>query len=316
LIQTKNLTKKYGNFTAVNNVNLHIPAGQIYGFLGPNGAGKTTTILMMLGIIRPTAGEIFLFDEKYTQSRLDMRKAIGVVPEKHPRGMWKWMTAFEYLAFFGALFEIDDPEERIRDLLDKVGLLAMEKKPLMSFSHGMLQKISIIRALLHDPDILFLDEPISGLDPIGIKSVRDLIVSENREGRTILVSSHILSEMEKICHRVGILLNGSLIAEDDMEALIQKITRHKEIEIELEALPVALPELFKSESYVLDCFPAADKLIVRVPLEGDYRKRISEFLIQNKVIPLGIREKALTLEEAFTTITQENVRLFANTGEM
>jgi ABC-2 type transport system ATP-binding protein len=172
MIRTRGLVKRYGRFIAVDGIDLHILPGEIYGFLGPNGAGKTSTIMMLLGISRPTAGEISLFGEPYTAARLDLRKRIGVVPEKHPRGVWQWMTAAEYLGVFADLFRVPNAARRIDFLLEKVDLLSVRNKRIRAFSHGMLQKLSLTRALLHDPDILFLDEPISGLDPIGICSCR------------------------------------------------------------------------------------------------------------------------------------------------
>ncbi|MBN2535016.1 MAG: ABC transporter ATP-binding protein [Spirochaetales bacterium] len=311
MIKTVNLTKKYGKFTAVDHLHLNIPAGEIYGFLGPNGAGKTTTIMMLLGITEPTEGEIFLFGKKYTSSKLTQRKRIGVVPEKHPRGMWKWMTAKEYLEFFGRLFKVMDMNRRISYLLEKVGLLAVQGKRIKGFSRGMLQKLSIARALIHDPDILFLDEPISGLDPIGIKKVRDLILSENREGRTIFISSHLLSEMEKICHRVAIIFNGSLVAEDNMENLFLKIKKEKEMIIELESLPEGVADQMKILDFIYDAKSLGNTLYLKVSRDSDFRKDISRFLIQKDLVPLKIEEKALSLEEAFTTITQENVAILA-----
>ena len=212
MIRTRGLVKRYGRFTAVDGIDLHIQPGEIYGFLGPNGAGKTSTIMMLLGISRPTAGEISLFGEPFTAARLHLRKRIGVVPEKHPRGVWQWMTAAEYLGVFADLFQVPDAERRIDFLLDKVDLLSVRNKRIRAFSHGMLQKLSLTRALIHDPDILFLDEPISGLDPIGIMQTRDLLLSENRAGRAIFISSHQLSEMERICHRVAIISHGKLLA--------------------------------------------------------------------------------------------------------
>ena len=199
MIRTEQLTKRYGSFTAVAGIDLNIPAGEIYGFLGPNGAGKTSTIMMLLGVVKPTAGEIRLFGEPYSPARLDLRRRIGVVPEKHPAGMWSWMTAGEYLQMFAELFRVPQADRRIDHLLERVGLAQVKRKKFAQFSRGMLQKLSIVRALLHDPDILFLDEPISGLDPFGVKQIRDLILEESREGRTIFVSSHLLSEMEKVC---------------------------------------------------------------------------------------------------------------------
>ncbi len=314
MIQTKNLTKRYGRFTAVDAVSLNIPAGQIYGFLGPNGAGKTSTILMLLGIVKPTAGEIRLFDQDYHPGRLDLRKRIGVVPEKQPLGMWSWMTAFEYLSLFAELFQVPNARQRIDHLLERVGLAEVRDKRMSEFSHGMMQKLSFIRALLHDPDILFLDEPISGLDPFGVKQTRDLILEENREGRTIFISSHILSEIEKICHRVAIIFRGQLLAEDQMQSLLTSLTKDREIHVDLESLPADLAAQVKSLGFVVEAQARGNTLVVKVPKTGDYRKELSRFLIGKNLVPLSIQEKFISLEEAFVTITQENINLFTSIG--
>ena len=318
MIRTRGLVKKYGNFTAVDNLDLNIPAGEIYGFLGPNGAGKTSTILMILGIVRPTAGEVFLFEKKYTPDRLDMRNKIGVVPEKHPQGVWSWMTAFEYLQMFADLFNLKrvykDTQARIDYLLQQVDLHSVRNKRIAEFSRGMLQKLSIIRALLHDPDILFLDEPISGLDPLGIKQIRDLILAENREGRTIFISSHLLSEMEKLCHRVAIIYKGRLLAEDNMSSLLAKLIKDREIFIDLESLPPDLAGSIKELPFVLDTTTRDNTLVIKVSKKGDFRKDISAYLIKKDLVPLRIEEKALSLEEAFVTITNENINMFTEIG--
>jgi ABC-2 type transport system ATP-binding protein len=314
MIQTKNLTKRYGKFTAVDSVNLNIPAGEIYGFLGPNGAGKTSTIMMLLGIVRPTAGEIRLFEEAYSPKRLDLRRRIGVVPEKHPTGMWTWMTAGEYLQMFADLFGLEDPGRRIDYLLERVGLGEVKNKKFAEFSRGMLQKLSIVRALLHDPDILFLDEPISGLDPCGVKQIRDLILEENREGRTIFISSHILSEMEKLCHRVAIIFGGKLMAKDKMKSLLTTLAKDREIHVDLEELPADLLGKVKSLKFVQDATGKEKTLVVKVPKTGDYRRELSKYLIDQNLVPLSIQEKSLSLEEAFITITKENIDMFARIG--
>jgi ABC-type multidrug transport system ATPase subunit len=314
MIQTTGLTKRYGRLTAVDGVSLNIPAGQIYGFLGPNGAGKTSTILMLLGILKPTSGSIRLFGEEYHPGRLDLRKRIGVVPEKQPLGMWSWMTAEEYLSMFAELFQVPDADRRISRLLERVGLSGERRKRMAEFSHGMTQKLSIIRALLPDPDILFLDEPISGLDPFGVKQTRDLILEENREGRTIFISSHILSEVEKICHRVAIIYRGRLLAEDQMDGLLAGLAKDREIHVDLEGLPEDLPAAVRSLPFVLEANGKGGTLVVKVARSGDYRKELSAFLIARGLVPLAIQEKSLTLEEAFVTITQENVGLFAGLG--
>jgi len=307
MIRTRGLLKKYGRFTAVDGIDLLIPPGEIYGFLGPNGAGKTTTILMLLGIIRPTAGEISLFGEPFTADRLDLRRRIGMVPEKHPRGAWQWMTAAEYLGMFADLFRVPRAAQRIESLLEKVDLLAVRNRRIGTFSHGMLQKLSITRALLHDPDILFLDEPISGLDPLGIKQTRDLLLSENRAGRAIFISSHQLSEMERICHRVAIISRGKLLAENTMAGLLSHMGSGPEIHVELESVPPDLAAALESLPVVRGVRVLPTGVAVRVPAEGDHRKAVSALLVQRGLVPLRIDVISPSLEDAFITITQETV---------
>jgi ABC-2 type transport system ATP-binding protein len=270
--------------------------------------------MMLLGILKPTLGEIRLFGEDYHPGRLDLRRRIGVVPEKQPLGMWSWMTAGEYLAMFAELFQVANPGQRIDHLLERVGLAEVRDKRMSEFSHGMMQKLSFIRALLHDPDILFLDEPISGLDPFGVKQTRDLILEENREGRTIFISSHILSEIEKICHRVAIIFQGRLLAEDQMKSLLTSLAKDREIHVDLESLPPELPAQVQSLGFVVGALARGNTLVVTVPKSGDYRKELSQFLIGRNLIPLAIQEKFISLEEAFVTITQENINLFTGIG--
>lgn len=314
MIQTRALVKRYGAFTAVDGIDLHVRPGEIYGFLGPNGAGKTSTIMMLLGVTRPTSGEVLLFGQRAGPGGLDLRRRIGVVPEKHPQGVWPWMKAQEYLEFFAELFSVPRPRDRIESLLRKVDLYSVRNTRIREFSRGMLQKLSFTRAILHDPDVLLLDEPISGLDPLGIRQVRDLIVSENRGGRSIVISSHQLSEMERICHRVAIISRGKLLAEDTMESLVARLFREREILVELEQVPADLPEALSKVPPVLGCTVEAATLLVRVPREGDHRKPISEFLIGRGLVPLRIQERAVSLEEAFVTITQENIASLVQEG--
>lgn len=316
MIRTTALRKTYGTFTAVDGIDLNIPAGEIYGFLGPNGAGKTSTIMMLLGINRPTSGEIFLFGERYTPERLDLRRRIGVVPEKHPHGTWSWMTGREYLELFADLFAMKSPSARVDHLLEQVGLDQVQHKRIKEYSRGMLQKLSIIRALLHDPDILFLDEPISGLDPLGVKQVRDLILSENREGRTIFISSHLLSEMEKICARVAVIYRGRLMAEDTMGQLLSRLSKDREMHVELEEVPAGLEERMEHDlPFVIEARHEGGLLVVKISKDGDFRRALSEYLIKQNLVPLRIQEKTLSLEEAFVTITRENIDRFASGEE-
>jgi len=230
-----------------------------------------------------------------------------MVPEKHPRGAWQWMTAEEYLGMFATLFRVPHPAGRIQSLLDKVDLLSVRNRRIGTFSHGMLQKLSITRALLHDPDILFLDEPISGLDPLGIKQTRDLLLSENRAGRAIFISSHQLSEMERICHRVAIISRGKLLAENTMSGLLSRMGSGREIHVELESVPPDLPAALERLPVVQGVRVLPTGIAVRVPAEGDHRKAVSALLVQRGLVPLRIDVAAPSLEEAFITITQETV---------
>lgn len=316
MIRTVGLTKRYGTFLAVDDLNLNIRQGEIYGFLGPNGAGKTSTIMMLLGMNRPTSGQIFLFGEPFGPDCLGLRMRIGVVPEKHPQGSLAWITGVEYLELFADLFHMRNPRARIDLLLERVGLAQVRNKRIKEYSFGMLQKLSFVRALLHDPDILILDEPISGLDPLGVKQVRDLILSENREGRTVVISSHQLSEMEKICNRVGIIFRGRLVDEDSMAALLTRVAKDREVHIALEQIPEGLAEQAGRElPFVLECRVERNLLVFKIPKEGDFRKALSEYLIGKNQIPLQIMERTLSLEEAFVTITQENIKLFTGREE-
>lgn len=311
MVRTRGLVKRYGRLVAVDGIDLDVRAGEIYGFLGPNGAGKTSTLMMLLGIARPTAGEILLFGERYTPERLQLRRRIGVVPEKHPRGVWPWMTAREYLELFADLFAIDGAHRRIETLLERVALAEFRDKRIREYSRGMLQKLSFVRALLPDPDLLLLDEPISGLDPLGIKQVRDLIQAERREGRAILISSHQLSEMERLCDRVGIIAHGRLLAEDAMATLLARLSPEREIRVELESIPEGLAQGLRRLPFVSGTEEMGTTLVVRVSREGDFRREVAQHLIGVGLVPLAISERAPSLEEAFVTITGDTAERLA-----
>ena len=314
MIKTRGLTKYYGNVMAVDHIDLNIEPGEIYGFLGPNGAGKTSTIMMLLGLSKPTSGEIYLFGNKYPYGSLEQRQRIGVVPEKHPQGMWRWMTGWDYLKLFANLFDVRNSGERIEYLMEKVDLLKVRNKSVSKYSRGMIQKLSFIRALLHDPDILFLDEPISGLDPIGIKQIRDLIIAESREGRTIFTSSHLLSEMEKICHRMAIIHNGRLLVENTMDNLLSGLSGEREIIVELDEIPSGIESLIIKLKFVVNVKVIGNVLTIRVQKKGDFRKELSAFLFSRNCIPLNIHENQISLEEAFITITRENIETLTQSG--
>lgn len=309
MIRTINLGKKYGNFWAVRELNLNLRAGEIYGFLGPNGAGKTTTILMILDILQPSMGKIFLFGNQTSGSTLEMRYRIGVVSEK--QYLYPEMTMREYLDFFGELYQVQNRKGRIEELAEKVELVDGLDNRLGTFSRGMQQKVGFIRALLHEPDLLILDEPVSGLDPMGIRQVRGLIEEENRRGKTVFISSHMLSEIEKLCHRVSIMNNGKLLAEDRMENLVSQLTEEIELEVELSDEKPQAANTLKELDFVSDISVDGRFLKLRMNADRDYRQAVVQSLISQGHVPVGIRARPMSLEEAFITITKENISLLA-----
>ncbi|UCG94706.1 MAG: ABC transporter ATP-binding protein [Candidatus Aerophobus sp.] len=314
MIRTENLTKEYDGFKAVDNLNLDVKEGEIYGFLGPNGAGKTTTILMLLGILRPTRGRIYLLEEELTKNFLSLKRRIGVVSEK--QYLYKEMAAGEYLDFFADLYGVKDKKKKIDQLLKSVSLLEVKNRKLRAFSRGMQQKLGFARALLHDPELLLLDEPVSGLDPTGIKQVRNLIEKENKKGRTIFISSHLLSEVEKLCREVAIINEGKLLAEDTMENLRRKLSKTVELEIELSQAKEEIMKALSSFDFIQAIKQRENLLTLRVKSDQDYRASISETISRQGGIVLGIKVKEMSLEEAFITITQKNISLLAPLEEV
>ncbi len=314
MIRTENLTKEYDGFKAVDNLNLDVKEGEIYGFLGPNGAGKTTTILMLLGILRPTRGRIYLLEEELTKNFLSLKGRIGVVSEK--QYLYKEMAAGEYLDFFADLYGVKDKKKKIDQLLKSVSLLEVKNRKLGAFSRGMQQKLGFARALLHDPELLLLDEPVSGLDPTGIKQIRNLIEKENKKGRTIFISSHLLSEVEKLCREVAIINEGKLLAEDTMENLRRKLSKTVELEIELSQAKEEITKALSSFDFIQGIKQRENLLTLRVKSDQDYRAPISETISRQGGIVLGIKVKEMSLEEAFITITQKNISLLAPLEEV
>lgn len=313
MIQTKDLTKEYNGFKAVDKLNLKVDKGQIYGFLGPNGAGKTTTILMLLGILKPTRGEIYIMGELLSKGALSLKKKIGVVSEiQH---VYKEMTAEEYLSFFASIYRVKNKQGRIGELLSAVNLLEVKNKKLGTFSRGMQQKIGFARALLHEPQLLLLDEPVSGLDPAGIRQIRDLIERENKRGRTIFISSHLLSEVEKLCTKVAIINKGRLLAEDTMRNLRRKLTDFIQLEVELVEVKKEILDTLKSFEFVKEVDRKDKILTLKVTTDKDHRAEVSAAIAGKGGVVLGINTNEISLEEAFVTITQKNISLLTGGGE-
>jgi ABC-type multidrug transport system ATPase subunit/ABC-type transport system involved in multi-copper enzyme maturation permease subunit len=304
ILRARGLAKRYGTTDAVRDLNLEVRRGETYGFLGPNGAGKTTTLLMLLGIERPTAGTIERFGQTGPIDPFRDKTRIGVVGEQ--QYLYDDLSAWEYLQFFGSLYRVEQPERRAQDLLERLDLYEFRQLRARDFSRGMQQKLGLARALLHGPELLVLDEPVSGLDPHGRRQAREILAEENRRGVTILLSSHILSEVERTADRVGILYGGRLVAEDDVASLSARLEPDPVLEIDVERLAPGTVEVLREQPFVREAeLTDAGLLRVRVASDGDYRREVSEIVGRQGGLITGMRQERLSLEDAFVRLTQE-----------
>ena len=239
-IRTEDLTKKYelgwhkGRLLALDKLNLRVHEGEVYGLLGPNGSGKSTTLKLILDLILPTEGSAWVFDVPCR--KVSSRLHVGFLPE-NPY-FYRYLTGTETLEFFGKLCGMGGVglRRRIEELLELVGLQHARNRRLGGYSKGMLQRIGLAQALIHDPKLLLLDEPTAGVDPIGSKDIRDLILRLKGMGKTVLLSSHLLAQVQDVCDRIGVLNLGQLIMEGDVKTLISDQRR---LSITVQDLPEA-----------------------------------------------------------------------------
>jgi ABC-2 type transport system ATP-binding protein len=266
VIKTENLTKEFKASSilsrkrtrALDNLNLEIERGEIFGYLGPNGAGKTTTFKLLLGLIFPTSGTAWVLGKNIREVRY--KKEIGFLPEQPY--FYDYLTGVEFLDFYAQLFQFDKKtrKQKVRGLLEAVGLEDSGSVQLRRFSRGMLQRIGIAQALVNDPELVILDEPLSGLDPFGRKEIRDIILDLRSQGRTVVFSSHVLSDVEAICDRVGILLQGRLQRVERLDVFLN---------IEVESVELAVSGLDEMGTAAVkslggQMMGAGNKTVVRV----------------------------------------------------
>ena len=239
-IRTENLTKKYGlgwrkgRLLALDKLNLRVREGEVYGLLGPNGSGKSTTLKCILDLVSPTEGEAWMFDVPC--HKVESRLHVGFLPE-NPY-FYKYLTGVETLEFYGKLCGLsgDKLRKRIDELFDLVGLAHARDRHLKGYSKGMLQRIGLAQAMIHDPKLLLLDEPTAGVDPIGSRDIRDLILRLKKMGKTVLLCSHLLEQVQEVCDRISVLNLGKMILEGDVQQLISDQRR---LSITVEDLPEA-----------------------------------------------------------------------------
>lgn len=297
ILRTYNLTKKYKDITAVDCVNMSIKKGDIYGFIGKNGAGKTTLIRMITGLIKPTSGTVEVFGQPVSKGRKDFLERMGTIIE-FP-GFYQNLTARENLEMHRRLMRVTD-KNRIEKVLELVQLQDVSDKLVKGFSLGMKQRLGIARALLHNPEFLILDEPTNGLDPLGIKEMRQLIIDlANTHGITILVSSHILSEIHQMVTKIGIINNGRLLEEVEYEKIKEKNRHFIEVKVNDDKKAAFLLE----EKLAIDDYTITEPGVLRVYERIEESPLINRVFVQHDLDVSEIRVSKDTLEEYFLKLT-------------
>ena len=302
MIEVVGLTKFYGETKALDEVTFDVRQGEILGFLGPNGAGKTTTMRILTGFLSPTAGSVKVGGYDVVDHSLEVRRITGYLPETVP--LYNEMRVIDYLGFMARIRGV--PRRKIRDRVDFVltrcGLTGESHRLIGHLSKGYRQRVGIAQALVHDPQVLILDEPTIGLDPVQVREVRHLIKSMAGE-RTIILSTHILPEVSMTCERVLIIHKGRIVAEDTPEGLSRRLQQTERLLVRLARVPSQPLALFRQLDGVLRVEHLGDNLFaLETPPHYDMREHIAEFVVKNGWGLLELRRDELTLEDIFVNL--------------
>jgi ABC-2 type transport system ATP-binding protein len=293
-IETRNLRKVFGSKVAVGGLSLQVPLGEIFGFLGPNGAGKSTSIKMLLGLVKPSAGEATILG--CPSSSVEVRRKIGFLPEDFR--FYDWLTASELLALHGRLCGLTPRQlrERVPAYIELVDLTAHQNRRLRGFSKGMLQRIGLAQALIHEPDLIFLDEPTSGLDPMGRRLVRDIIRSQRSRGATVFLNSHLLSEVEITCDTVAFIKQGEVIAMRDLHE-----SPEGEVHVTIRARNLS-PEILAGLSQWASSVNGDGERLNLSTNSQEHLPQILRYLVAGNVEVYEFTPKHVSLEESFLEI--------------
>lgn len=303
MIQVVGLTKDYGLRRAIEDLTFDAEKGEILGFLGPNGAGKTTTMRILCGFMPPTSGEARVAGFDVVDQSLEVRRRVGYVPETVP--LYPDMTVYDYLKFMADLRHLKDAEERVDNVLEIVRMEERADGYIANLSKGMRQRVGLAQALLHEPEVLILDEPTIGLDPAQIRDVRNLIQELGKE-RTILLSTHILSEAQQVCDRVLIINKGRIVTEDSPEQLQARLTGAQRVVIKVQGDTDGLQDLVQKIPGVTAVNGNADgDFEVEIAPGKDLRPEVARALVSADYELLEMRSVGLSLEDIFLELTRE-----------
>ncbi|MFC1906558.1 ABC transporter ATP-binding protein [Chloroflexota bacterium] len=299
IVETKDLTKTYNHTTVVDRLNLSINENEVFGLLGPNGAGKTTTILMLLGLTEPTDGTVQVGGFNSTREPLKVKSLAGYMPEKV--GFYENMTARENLDFIAQLNHIGyaESQKRITEILESVGLAGETDKPLSQFSRGMKQRLGVADVLIKQPKVAIFDEPTAGLDPEGIKQILELIGGLSKTGTTVVMSSHRLYEVQRLCHSVGILSKGKIVVQGSIDELGREAMAGGRFRIELETTETTpkLTDTIKGIKGVNSVEVEGNRLFINT--ESDLRTDIAKAVVQNDIPLVEMKIQDFSLDDIY-----------------
>lgn len=298
-IETNDLTKRYGSLTAVNKLNLKVKTNTIHGFLGPNGAGKTTTIKLLVGLLKPDEGTISIFGQEVVGDRPDVRLRMGYMPElpKFP----KHLTGYELLDIYGKMYglNVQERREQVPRLLEMVGLEDRGNDRIGKYSKGMQQRIGIAQALINNPELVIMDEPSLGLDPVGMVEVREIMKAIVKRGMTVFISSHLLHEVQQVCSHITIINRGITIASDTLENMSNQLLGPSTLEVEVTKLTDAIVKNVKKVPFVSSISKEDNKLVIQVEKQEDVRPQVSEAVTKSGGVIVTMNLKERNLEDVF-----------------
>jgi len=316
-IETNGLTKRYGSLTAVNKLNLKVERNTIHGFLGPNGAGKTTTIKILMGLLRPNEGTVKVLGQELHGGKnegvlqtffeqADSRLGIGYMPElpKFP----KYLKGAELLDVYGRMYGMTEQQrkEQIPKLVDMVGLKGRENDFIGKYSKGMQQRIGIAQALLNNPELVILDEPSLGLDPVGMVEVRELMKAIAKEGRTVFVSSHLLFEVEQICTDVTIINRGTALVSDTLQNVSGLLSGPAMLHVEVAKISNTVVNAVKKLPFVSSVVQTGNTLTIQMATREDKRAQVSQEITRSGGIIVAMSQKASNLEDVFIQLISKD----------
>lgn len=308
MIETRHLTKRYGRLTALAELDLAIEPGTLFGFIGPNGAGKTTTLRLLAGLLEPTSGQIRLDGQDISHNPAAARWLVGYMPDFF--GVYEDMKVWEYLDFFARCYQLAPKRRRrvVDELLELVDLAHKREAWVESLSRGMRQRLCLAHALVHDPQILLLDEPASGLDPRARIEMRELLKELSAMGKTIILSSHILSELAEMCNQVGIIEQGKLLYSGSMQQLNHHLHGQRQIRLRTLSPPQLVEPALSSYLGVTGCYQTDSGWVVNLSGDDEALAGLLTHLVEHNIRLTHFSETANDLESVFMQITKGEVQ--------